>query len=380
MSIRTRFFLCPVLSLLIPITAHAWSYKEHIQLTRIAIERLVNDPSTPPDMKQWLQQVTPGLSDPDGEKEYFLHQTIGLDTSHFTGLLRYATKPDEHALDKNGPKVDAFGVHERQLHFIDLELFLSGDAKREYRDDLSGKPKLEDFPDDMKDPRYVQSGYLPLRVKYVYQQLVEAIRGGKLQSAPDQLEGEENSAVRWAGYLSHYLEDNTQPQHSTMDYKSASYFPHNHRPPDVHAQVEYRMADDKDNEHRELRAEYWPVLMDALDKFQPPIEVDNHDLFKATLQVSLYSYDALPMIGRCAAKAYRGSASSTNHATSRPSSGDDFDTESFFRCSGDYHGKTMTVMEMKAFQQAWAIHRVQTVLRQAWDQAHTAATTQSASR
>ena len=37
-------------------SALGWSYKEHIQLTRIAAERLIADPSTPPAMKQWLQQ------------------------------------------------------------------------------------------------------------------------------------------------------------------------------------------------------------------------------------------------------------------------------------------------------------------------------------
>src|SRR5439155_2626574 len=121
-------------------------------------------------------------------------------------------------------------------------------------------------------------------------------------------------------------------------------------------------------EHAELRAEYWPTFIKMLDEFHPPIETDDHDLFRATLQVSLYSYDALPMIGRCAVKAYKPSgATSRSSATTRSAMPDNFDTEAFFRCTGEFHGQTMSVMEMKARQQAWAVQRVQKILRQAWD-------------
>jgi hypothetical protein len=352
-------------------TARAWSYKEHIQLTRMAVERLIAADTTPPAMKEWLKGITPGLTDHEGEKQYFLHTHVGRDPSTFTGLSRWAVKPDEYALAREAPKIEPFGLQERLLHFIDLELFLTGDAKREYRDDLSAKPRLEDVPRDMNDPRYAQAGMLPLRTQYAYGKLVDAIRAGKLDRADDKLEGEENSAARWAGYLAHYLEDNTQPQHSTIDYKSASYFPRTRRPPDVHGQVEYRMADDENNEHAELRAEYWPIFAKAIDEFRPPIETDDKDVFRATLQVSMYSYDALPMIGRSAARAYHPRPNLPAPSTSRSGRGgdDDFDTEAFFRGSGEYHGKRMTVMEMKAFQQAWAVHRVQKILRQAWDEA-----------
>ena len=41
----------------------AWSYKEHIQLTRLAAARLIANPQTPPAMKQWLTDNVPGLLD-----------------------------------------------------------------------------------------------------------------------------------------------------------------------------------------------------------------------------------------------------------------------------------------------------------------------------
>ena len=37
----------------------AWSNKEHIQLTRIAAERLLANPETPERMKDWLKQGCP---------------------------------------------------------------------------------------------------------------------------------------------------------------------------------------------------------------------------------------------------------------------------------------------------------------------------------
>src|SRR4051812_11558585 len=86
--------------------AHAWSYKEHIQLTRLAAERIVADPQTPPEMKAWLVQITLGLKDMAGEKEYFLHTHVGRDVSVFKGLERWAAMPDVLAQEK----VPEFGI------------------------------------------------------------------------------------------------------------------------------------------------------------------------------------------------------------------------------------------------------------------------------
>src|SRR5262249_44941248 len=89
--------------------AHAWSSKEHIQLTRIAAERLIADPSTPAAMKAWLRQQVQGLTDTDGEKEYLLHKHIGAFPKEFTGILGYATRPDDHAFqDPQGVKIAVF--------------------------------------------------------------------------------------------------------------------------------------------------------------------------------------------------------------------------------------------------------------------------------
>jgi hypothetical protein len=337
---------------------YAWSSKEHIQLTRIAAERLLADPSTPTAMKSWLSRQVAVL-DMEGEKQFLLHTHIGPSPTDFAGILRYATRPDDHALqDSRDSKLPAFNAPEKQMHFIDLELFLPGNVKKEYRADLSSKPRIDDFPNNAADPRYVQAGYLPLRVEYCYKKLVESLRAGKLDHSSDKLEDEENSAPRWAGYLAHYLEDNTQPQHATMDYKSASYFSNKRKAPNVHAEVEYRMIDDDKNEHAALRGEFWPLLATTIESLSDPIQTD--DLFRATLEVSSASYDALPMIGEAAVAA---------HKPSPGAKADEIDTEVFFRHEGMLRGQKMSVMQMKAHQLAWAIKRVQREWLRAWNEA-----------
>ena len=49
---------------------------------------------------------------------------------------------------------------------------------------------------------------------------------------------------------------------------------------------------------------------------------------------------------------------------------DAFDAEAFFHFKGTYGGREMTLLEMKARQEAWAVKRVQRLWRRAWDEAH----------
>src|SRR5688500_2533030 len=72
----------------------AWGTKEHIQLTRIAVSRMLADPSTPEPMKAWLKQITPGLLDMPGEKNYFMTQRVGAIPRGADGLLFWAVMPD----------------------------------------------------------------------------------------------------------------------------------------------------------------------------------------------------------------------------------------------------------------------------------------------
>jgi hypothetical protein len=358
--------LCALaLSLCLASSAFAWGTKEHIQLTRIAAERLIEDPSTPPEMKQWLRTILHERLDMEAERQWFMTQRQGIVPRGVDGVAFWCVMPDMTvAMEGRGQekKIEPFGVSERLLHYIDLELFVTGDQKREYRHDLSAKPKLENIPRDMKDQRYIQAGMLPFRVVDCYEKLVKDLRAGKLSDKPGQYPKDEHAA-KWAGYLAHYLEDNTQPQHATIDYKSSVYFANKRKAPNVHAQVEYVMADDEFNDHTHLRAEYWPLLAKALDDVKDPIETK--DLWQATCEVSLASYDALPMIG-VAAMAAAKQGGTPDKPTGDAS--DDFDTEVFFHSVGKYNGRDMSLLDMKAYQQAWAVKRVERIWRQAWDE------------
>lgn len=341
-----------------------WSYKEHIQLTRIAVARLLEDPQTPPGMKQWLRQAIPDLPDRAGEREFLLHGRIGNNPTGLTHMLHWVCMPDVQA--QRAPRnstVQPFNIHERKLHYVDIELFLPKEQIKGYRHDLSGKPEIEMIPRDMTDPRYQQAGMLPLRIEQCYNELVRHIREGKLHT-PDAASQEAATATYWAAYLAHYVADNTQPHHATLDYKSQSYFANPRRAPNVHAEMEYRMLDDDKLDFPELRAEYWDLFTAALEGYRDPITTT--DPFDASLEVSFISYDALPLIGLAAMHA------AGQKGTPEEPRGDitgEFDTAAFMRFRGGFRGEEMSVMELKARQTAWAVQRIQTILRQAWREA-----------
>jgi hypothetical protein len=341
--------------------AWGWSTKEHILLTRLAAIRLLGDPQTPPEMKAWLREAVPRLGpDADSERAYLLEARVGVFPRGVDGIPFWAVVPDLQALIDSGSspdrvrKVEPFGVGERSLHFLDVELFMPDEARRRYRPDLSNKPAPADFPRDHNDPRYQRAGMLPFRVEQCYRELVAAIRQGRLVDKPSQFPRDEH-ASKWAGFVAHYAQDNTQPQHATEDYRSASYFSANPRgAPNVHADVEYRLVDDDGADYPELRTEFWGLLVQALKDGEDPVRTD--DLFAATIEVSLRSYDALPLIGQAAVAAYG----------ERPGPRQAFDAGAFYHFRSTVGGREMSLMEMKARQMAWGIRRTERLWLQAW--------------
>ena len=345
--------------------AFAWSYKEHVQLTRIAVARLIADPTTPPAMRDWLRQAVAQPLDMDREREFLMNAHVGSEPRGFDGMLYWACEADVRArTDPRDSKVEPFGVHERLLHFIDVELFQPPEQKKGYLHDLSGKPSIDQIPRDMTDPRYQQAGMLPLRIEQCYAELVRAIREDRLHALTTREQESQRTATYWAGLLAHYLADNTQPHHATLDYKSQSYFANKRKAPNIHSEVEYRMVDDEKEHFPQLREEYWKLFQDALQNDRDPIEAA--DPFRASLEVSMISYDALPLIGEAAMRA------AGQQGTPDDPRGDiagKFDTEAFMRHRGTYRGQEMSVMEMKARQTAWAVKRIERTLRQAWREA-----------
>ena len=351
-----------ILSLFVAAPAWGWGNKEHIQLTRLAVDRLLEDPKTPQEMKDWLRQVSPPPMSMDAQRQWFVTAKVGPVANDVKGLDYYVCEPDLMANTRKNVKLEPYNAPERLLHFIDLEFFLTGDKQRKYAADLSGKPDVTTVPHDLKDARFMQSGMLPFAVERSYQQLVDALRAGRLMPTAAE-PGADQSATKYAGYLCHYLEDNFQPQHATEDYKSASYFSDKRHAPNVHSEVEWRMNDDATHDFPELRAEFWAEFARQLaDQTEPAVD---GDLFRETLAVSSLSYDALPLVGEAAVEARKSAPT-----------GSDLETIAFFHHEGMVRDQKMTVLRMKARQQAWAVLRVQRVLLRAWNDAHPAAGSQ----
>jgi hypothetical protein len=342
--------------------AFGWSNKEHIQLTRIAAQQLILHPETPAAMKEWLQKgIAGGPQSLDDEKEYLLHTRVGIAPRGVDGLPFWAVMPDMIGMIDRDKPVESFGVPEQKLHYIDIELFMPDAAARKYAPDLSHKPALKDFPHDISDARYKEAGMLPFAVEHAYGQLVRCLQANRLDGQDGKFPRDDH-ATRWAGYLAHYLQDNTQPHHATEDYQGRSYFPLIKDPkkrPSVHGDVEYRLVDDEQNDYSDLREEFSSLFVEAMQDVEDPS--NSADLWTSTLQISLFSYDALPLIGKAAVAAYR------NAGDAGPGK---FNADAFFHFKGDCMGKQMTVLEMKARQEALAVKRTQTIWLRAWNEAH----------
>ena len=354
-------------------TTHAWSLKEHVLVTRLAVQRILEDPSADADLKAFLREAAPDAGDMDAARKLLIDGYVGPDPKDLRGLDYWAVFPDlARKLDRDAP-VPPFGVSESLMHYVDLELFQPNQDVQRYKHDLSGKPTFKDVPRDRGDPRLVQAGYLPLRVEQVYADLVKAVRDGRLQPKG---EGDRDNALVLSGYLAHYLADNTQPHHSTLDYKSLSYFGGGPRDaPNVHGMFEYGMVDWENRPFPELRGELWDKItanLERMDAARAQAKVAPFRPFEDVTRMALWSYDALPLIGEAAQiaagqKTQDGDPSKPVGAPKR--GGDDFDVEAFFRHEGEVGGETMSVLDLKARQLSIAVTRIEAALRQAWGEA-----------
>jgi len=332
-------------------------------LTRLAILRLLEDSTTPPEMKAWLRASTPDAPSLAEIERYFHSDRIGIFPRATDGLAYWAVVPDLIVMsDRPDNKADGYDVGERMLHFIDLEFFHADESLRVYSHDLKGLPALAEVPNDRTDPRYLRSGMLPFRVADCFTRLVGQFRAGRLNDKPGQFPRDEH-ATKWAGMLAHYAQDNTQPQHATLDYKSTSYFAEARKAPNVHSQLEYMMVDDDLNDHADLRKEYWEAFAEALRTTQDGIATD--DPWQSTVEVARSSYTALPLIGSAAMH-----ASGQGGTPQKPEGASgEFDLTKFFHFQGVRDGQAVTVLQMKAHQQALAVTRTVRLWRAAWDQA-----------
>ena len=358
-------FLALALVLLVASPVFAWGTKEHILLTRLAVMRILDDPTAPQGLKDFLKSNMPDATDLAQQREYFMTARLGAEPAGLKGLEFWVVEPDIRANKDRDTKIEPFGVPERLLHYVDLE-YLHADVERQvYKHDLSNRLDLADVPADFTDARFQKAGLLPFAVQRSFEKLTHAFKEGRLAPDPARPKDEDH-ALRWVGFLSHYAQDNCQPQHATADYKSQSYFADKRKAPNVHSEVEWRMNDDEKEPFPTLRADYWNALIKAMDTTREDPYAKQNDVWKETLAVSDHAYAYLPLIGVAAMQA-AGQAGTPDKPTGPAG---DFDTEKFFRFEGDVGGEKMSVYQMKAKQQALSIARTESLIRRAWDAAH----------
>ncbi len=371
---RLHALLVASLVLILAAPASAWSYKEHMLFTRLAVQRILADEAAPQGLKDFLNKAMPNAGTTEDARAMLVDTWIGPRKDQAEGLLQWSIRPD---FDRREP-VPQFNTVEAPMHFVDLEFFNRDPARQVYRDDLSNKPSLNDIPRDPTDERLKQAGFLPFRVEQCYNDLVRSFREDNLMPAG---EDDVDNALVWAGYLAHYLQDNTQPHHSTIDYRSASYFGGTGRTPNIHGMMEYGFLDDEELAYPELRKAYWRELQTNLDNLPPAGgDVTFGDPYESTLRISLSAYDALPLIGR-AAMAATGQGGTPAEPEGRPANPSG-DLETFANFRGDpgpgirrlqvQLGREIgevSILELKAMLGAAAVFRTELAIRQAWQDA-----------
>ena len=228
------------------------------------------------------------------------------------------------------------------------------------------------MPPDPRDARYRRGGFLPLRTQECYANLVNAIKAN-----------DDAATLKWAGYLAHYVQDSTQPQHATVDTKSVSYLaghvpgvpaaatrPGNDavvRLPkgmNPHTDMEYTLFAAADEPRATFRRQYWAELSAALATATPPPLSEAHPVptnaastdgvFHLDLAVLDDSYAGLPLVGHAAAAAY---ATGT------------LDVAAFYGHAGPANGRETTVVKLMADRNAAAVRQVEALYRAAWAEA-----------
>jgi hypothetical protein len=302
--------------------ARAWSFKEHVMLTEVAAMRLVAAPSTPEGLRSFLSKALARSLTLAEERDYYEHMRVASEGDRAATLEWHATAPDLVGPDA----MSRWGVPLKKLHYIDLELFHP--TIHTYQPDLSALPALKDVPRDAADPRWAKAGMVPFGVEDAVARMTDALA-----------HGDTVHAIEAAGELAHYAQDNTQPHHSTVDFRSLSYFGGNG--PDVHAAMESLGSDLALSPER--RGAVFDAFVAALDGPFPKVSADP---WVATVEVAQQSYRCLPTIGEEA-------VASTSDGV--------LDIERF------YAGPVLT---LKAHQMAWAVQRTEVLWISAWNGAH----------
>jgi hypothetical protein len=356
---------------------HAWSHQGHILITRLAALRIIDDPAAPEGLRNFLKANMPHSM--DDCRRLATEEVIGGDPKNLTGFDAAATLPDRIQMTPDGKKLlEPYHATEFQMHFVDME-WLGKDPT--YKPDFSNRPPIDQVPRDFHDPRWKLAGYLPFRIDECYKNTTAAFTPGDKPLDND-------NAVRWAGYLAHYLEDCHQPHHSTIDYHSNTYLAAGKVPgiheihtttsdgkdvityksdsPDinVHGAIEYQLFENADEPRKTLRQHFWDELATRIDVHareraaNPPAIFDPrkpYSGFDRTFEILSDSYEYLPAVGK---------AGQAGYASGK------FDAAAFFNSEDTIHGEKLTMIQLIADRNAKAVLEVEATWRRAWADAH----------
>ena len=366
-----RIKSCGLIGLLLVLgmcsSSFGWGHQGHILITRLAALRIIHDPNAPPGLREFLRRAEPYSM--EDCRDLALYDTVGLNVQreqkYDQGLDHWCTWPDQlRYLPQGHDHIEPYGVGEDKMHYMDLEVF---GPEPVYRDDLSNKPDVNRIAHDLNDPRWRRAGFVPWRVEEMYHRLADDFGAGPGIAQPDQ-------ALIDAGFLAHYVEDSTQPQHATVDYNSLSYLigripqlpasanpettgmaairlPHGINP---HGDFEFQLFESASGPRAAFRQEYWSELLrdiDVIDADRAEPTVSSFNPFRWDLHILSSSYDALPFIG---------------YATQAAYAQDYFDAPTYFRFRGRAFGREMDTVQLIALQNAKAVADVELVYRLAW--------------
>ncbi|MEI7767281.1 MAG: hypothetical protein WCJ97_07575 [Phycisphaerae bacterium] len=413
---RLILALVVILLALLPMHAWAWSHQGHILITRLACLRIIQDPTAPQGLKDFLQAHM--KADLTACENMATGEIVGAEPDQYlTGFDGVATLPDRiQGMPAGKKEIVPYGAPENKMHFLDLEVFCADPVYKVLPDQIIPQvPELKDISRNPADPRYKIGGYVVFRVPEQYARLVKAMGpGDKVADAA--------VALNAAGFLAHYLEDCHQPHHSTIDFKSLSYlaekvkgvhtvktiqadgtesisYKSDSRAIDPHGAIEHQLFENAEEPRKSFRREFWTKLqanLTLLDAgkialiptpapgaWTAPAEVSAPTTQPATAVATTqpvpsfasgkgfeYAYEILrqghqylPLVGHASIPAFA-------NQTFDPAAYFAFKEKTSGAAGVDVKEETMSMVDLIALQNARAVLAVEKTLRAAWSEAH----------
>jgi hypothetical protein len=345
-----------ILALSVPQTANGWSRKGHVLITRAAVKLLLDDPSTPLELKVLLREGMVSGRGERGERSaakldlrtYVLN--AGDDGALDPGLDLFSFRPDILVGSKS--PVPAFESTEELMHYLNMEDFQPDPSRRKFLIDGSNKVSPKDLPRNSRDPRYKEAGFITFRTEQCYKSFVQSL---KVNYSNEQV-------FLWLGFLAHYVGDAYQPYHASSDYRGYEC-PCNQdrkRKHNFHPCMEGLFFEDRELD-RSLRERFLKYFEDELKRGVLEVEPESHfsdsksklDSYLIVQNALLSGYDYLPFLCRA------GNASLKQG---------EFNAGVWFNYHEKHKEQDLSVVELKARRMAQAVLALKALILQAWQE------------